>query len=58
MLAIYGNVPGLLLAGQLIPRIGYPMTASLYCLVGIVFTLLIVLTWRRDVWRRDAPVNA
>jgi predicted MFS family arabinose efflux permease len=58
MLAIYGNVPGLLLAGQLIPRIGYPMTASLYCLAGIVFTLLIVLTWRRDVWRRDAPVNA
>jgi len=58
MLAIYGNVPGLLLAGQLIPRIGYPMTASLYCLAGIVFTLLIVLTWRRDVWRRDAPANA
>ena len=58
MLAIYGNVPGLLLAGQLIPRIGYPMTASLYCITGIVFTLLIALTWRRDVWRRDAPANA
>jgi predicted MFS family arabinose efflux permease len=58
MLAIYGNVPGLLLAGQLIPRIGYPMTASLYCLAGIVFTLWIALTWRRDVWRRDAPANA
>ncbi|HZN22848.1 MAG TPA: MFS transporter [Burkholderiales bacterium] len=58
MLVIYGNIPGLLLAGQLIPRIGYPLTASLYCVAGIVFTLLIALSWRRDVWRRDAPVNA
>jgi MFS family permease len=58
MLAIYGNVPGLLIAGQLIPRLGYSLTASLYCLIGIVFTVLIALRWRRFLWRRDAPANA
>jgi MFS family permease len=58
MLAIYGNVPGLLIAGELIPRLGYPLLASVYCAIGIVFTLLITLRWRRYVWRRDAPANA
>jgi MFS family permease len=58
MLAIYGNVPGLLIAGQVIPRLGYPLTASLYCLVGIVFTVLIAVRWRRFLWQRDAPANA
>jgi hypothetical protein len=57
MLAIYGNVPGLLIAGQLIPRIGYPLTASLYCVVGVIFTALITLWWRSSVWRLDAAAN-
>jgi hypothetical protein len=57
MLAIYGNIPGLLIAGQLIPRIGYPLTASLYCLVGVVFTALITLWWRGSVWRLEAAAN-
>ena len=58
MLAIYGNVPGLLIAGQLIPRLGYPLTATLYCLIGVVFTVLIAVRWRRFLWQRDAPANA
>jgi predicted MFS family arabinose efflux permease len=57
MLAIYGNIPGLLIAGQLIPRIGYPLTASLYCLVGVVFTAVITLRWRGSVWRLEGAAN-
>ena len=58
MLAIYGNVPGLLIAGELIPRLGYSATGTLYCIVGLTFTVLITLRWRDYLWRRDAPANA
>jgi len=47
MLAIYGNLPSLLLAGQLIAGFGYRATATAYCAVGIVFTLIIALRWRQ-----------
>jgi MFS family permease len=57
MLAIYGNVPGLLIAGELIPKLGYALTATLYCVFGIVFTALITVRWRAYLWRRDAPAN-
>jgi MFS family permease len=50
MLAIYGNVPGLLIAGQLIPAVGYPATASLYCILGIAVTVAIGLRWRAQFW--------
>ena len=58
MLAIYGNLPGLLLSGPLISHIGYPLTALLYCTIGIAFTVLIAVRWRNDLWRREAPANA
>jgi len=58
MLAIYGLPIGLLIAGQLIPRFGYPVTAAIYCAVGLTFVALIATRWRADVWRRDAPANA
>ena len=58
MLAIYGNIPGLLLAGWLIQRIGYPMTATLYGTCGLVFIVLVVSRWRAQLWDRDAPANA
>ena len=58
MLAIYGNLPGLLLSGPLISHIGYPLTALLYCTIGIAFTVLIAIRWRNDLWRREAPANA
>jgi hypothetical protein len=56
-LAIYGNLPGLLISGPLIAALGYPATATLYCAVGILFTLVIALYWRDALWRADAPTN-
>lgn len=57
MLAIYGNLPGLLVAGPLIKAIGYPLTATLYCLAGIGVTACIARRWRGELWSRDAPAN-
>ncbi len=58
MLAIYGNIPGLLLAGWLIQRIGYPLTATAYCLCALVFIVIVAARWRAQLWRRGAPANA
>jgi predicted MFS family arabinose efflux permease len=58
MLAIYGNVPGLLLAGWLIPRLSYPLTATLYGAAALVFIVIVVSRWRTQLWRRDAPANS
>ena len=57
MLAIYGLPIGLLISGPLITHFGYPLTATLYSTVGLVFTMLIALHWRAHVWRLDAPAN-
>ncbi len=57
MLAIYGNVPGLLLSAPLIAHFGYPITATLYCVFGVAFTLLIAVRWRAHLWRLEAPAN-
>ena len=57
MLAVYGSLPGLLLAGPLISHLGYPITAMLYCTIGIVFAVLIAVRWRAHLWRIDAPAN-
>ena len=57
MLMIYGMPLGLLIAGPLIGSIGYSATATLYCLVGLGVTLLIILRWRSQLWRLDAPAN-
>ena len=58
MLAIYGNVPGLLIAGPLIGHWGYPVTATLYCGIGLLFTVLIAVRWRVHLWRIEAPANS
>ena len=58
MLAIYGLPMGLLAAGALIERIGFVATATLYCVVGIVLTLVIALRWREALWPLHAPANA
>jgi MFS family permease len=58
MLAIYGNIPGLLLAGWLIQRIGYPLTAMLYCAMALVFIVIVAARWRMQLWRRDALANS
>lgn len=58
MLAIYGLPIGLLSAGALIDRIGFALTATLYCSLGIALTLLIALRWRTALWPVHAPANA
>lgn len=57
MFAIYGLPIGLLAAGPIIDRFGYPALATLYCAIGIAFTVLIAVRWRVHVWRREAPAN-
>jgi len=51
MMAIYSLPLGLLAAGPLIDWFGYRAMASLYAIIGIVFTLLISLRWRDALWR-------
>ncbi len=58
MLAIYGLPVGLLAAGALIDRIGFVPTATLYCSIGIVLTLLIAVRWRASLWPLHAAANA
>ena len=51
MLAIYSLPVGLLVAGVLIGWIGFRATASLYAVVGLVFTILIAVKWRASLWQ-------
>ena len=57
MLAIYGNLPGLLLAGPLITAMGYPFTAMLYCTIGIAGAITIATHWRAHLWKLEATAN-
>jgi MFS family permease len=58
MLMIYGVPIGLMIAGPLIGRFGYPATATLYCAIGLAFILVIAVRWRAHLWRLGAPANA
>ena len=58
MLAIYGLPLGLLAAGGLIERFGFTATATGYCLIGLLLTLVIGIWWRAALWPPDAPANA
>jgi hypothetical protein len=49
-LAIYGMPLGLMSAGALIERIGYPLTVSGFSAVGFLFTLFIGVKWRASLW--------
>jgi predicted MFS family arabinose efflux permease len=51
MLAVYGMAPGLLAAGVLIEAVGFPATVTLYCVIGLVFTVLIAAHWHAQLWR-------
>ena len=57
MLAIYGLPIGLMLAGVLIPWIGFRATASAYCLLGLACMALIGVRWRDVIWPIDAFGN-
>ncbi|MFT5507397.1 MAG: putative MFS family arabinose efflux permease [Hyphomicrobiaceae bacterium] len=58
MLAIYSLPIGLLLAGTLIPKIGYVATAASYAGAGILLTILIAIKWRKSVWLPSGAANA
>ena len=57
-LAVYGMTPGLIGSGVLIERIGYPLTITVSCAVGLVFTLLIGIRWRATMWQRRPALRA
>lgn len=57
MLAIYPLPLGLLLAGALIPRLGYGWTAGLMLGSGLLLAGAIGLAWRGHLWQADAPAN-
>jgi hypothetical protein len=50
-LAVYGLPIGLMAAGALVERIGFPATVTLYSAVGLSFTALIGSKWRASMWR-------
>ena len=58
MLAIYSLPLGLLAAGPLIDAFGFHVTASLYAVIGLVFTVLIALRWRAHMWPAVQPTPA
>jgi len=57
MLAVYGMAPGLMGSGVLIERVGYSITISACCAVGLIFTLLIAIRWRASMWQ-GTPATA
>jgi predicted MFS family arabinose efflux permease len=57
MLAIYGNIPGLLASGPMIAHLGYATTAAIFCAFGMITTLAVVLRWRHALWHAAAAVN-
>jgi hypothetical protein len=58
MLAIYGLPLGLLIAGWLIPRLGFTTTATAYCVAGSLLSVGIGMRWRKALWPLSAPANA
>jgi predicted MFS family arabinose efflux permease len=58
MLAIYSLPLGLIASGALIDLVGFQATATLYACIGLLFTLVIAVRWRADLWRLEAPAKA
>ena len=57
MLAIYTLPLGLLIAGAMIPQIGYHATAIIFVVTGLLLTLEIAVRWRADLIAKDAVGN-
>jgi predicted MFS family arabinose efflux permease len=57
ILAVYGMAIGLPVAGLLVARIGFAATAALFAAGGLLWTVAILVRWRADLWRPDAPAN-
>jgi hypothetical protein len=58
MLAIYSLPLGLLVAGKMIERVGFHVTAGLYATIGFVLTLSIALYWRVHLIPAASAANA
>ena len=58
MLAIYTNIPGLLVAGPLVAHFGYATMATCLSAFGIITIGLIAFRWRGDIWHNTASANA
>ncbi|HVZ09829.1 MFS transporter [Rhodopila sp.] len=57
MLAVYGLPIGLIVAGWLIERFGFPVTAAGYCVLGLGLTIVIAIRWYTSLWPVDAAAN-
>jgi predicted MFS family arabinose efflux permease len=57
MLAVYGLPLGMLLSGPLIEHVGFAWTGSAYSLLGLFFTGLIAVRWRRHLWDGMSAAN-
>ena len=57
MLAIYTLPVGMLIAGVMIPRLGYHTTATVFVVAGLVLTIVITLRWYSDVWSMSGRTN-
>ena len=58
MLAIYTLPLGLLIAGAMIPSIGFRSTAMIMVLTGLLLAVWIAVAWREHLIRLDAVGNA
>ena len=58
MMAIYSLPIGLLIAGELIKRVGFASTATLYAALGLACTIIIALRWREHMWPAVQPTPA
>ena len=57
MLAVYGMPVGLLLAGVMIREFGFVVTATAYCVFGIVASFAIAWHWWAHLWPLGAHAN-
>ena len=53
-LAVYGLPLGLMAAGALVERIGFPGTITVYSAIGLTLTGLIGAKWRASVWAHES----
>lgn len=52
IMAVYGVPLGLLCAGPLIANYQYPLTAVLYCVVGLLCSVVALAVWHKSLWNR------
>ena len=57
-LVVYGMTLGLLGSGAVIEHVGYRVTISTWCAVGLLCTFFIALRWRASVWAQPSALPA